>query len=344
MRIHFILEPDSPERFRQLGLLAEELGFDAVGAPNILQARDPFLAFAPLARDSRRIRLGPVAVSPFELHPAKMANALLTLNELAGGRANLTVGGGGGAMIAMHLKPDRQSVHPRMVPAVRECVEFLRRAATGEVVDFAGEVFQVEGYRAPWAGSLPPPRLYLAANRPRMLRLAGRLADGVMLSDISLNHLPATLGELDAGLAEAGRRRDTFPVNNLIAWHVKPDREAAFLEARRKLWVRGIWERARLEPYISSKDCDLVAGSLPALAGAYARGEDPSPTAVPRALMDALADGLTLVGSHADLPRLLDRLRAFRDAGVTELSLRLYGEPEDSIRLVAERVVPALEP
>jgi hypothetical protein len=60
--------------------------------------------------------------------------------------------------------------------------------------------------------------------------------------------------------------------------------------------------------------------------------------------MDALADGLTLVGSHADLPRLLDRLRAFRDAGVTELSLRLYGEPEDSIRLVAERVVPALEP
>ena len=39
--------------------------------------------------------MGPVALSPFELHPLKMANALLTLNEISGGRANLVIGGGG---------------------------------------------------------------------------------------------------------------------------------------------------------------------------------------------------------------------------------------------------------
>ena len=42
------------------------------------------------------MRMGPVAISPFELHPLKMANQLLTLNEFAGGRANIVVGGGGG--------------------------------------------------------------------------------------------------------------------------------------------------------------------------------------------------------------------------------------------------------
>ena len=119
MRLHFIFEPDSPQRFRELGLLTEQLGFDAVWAPNILSARDPFLAFSLLARDSRTLRMGPVAISPFELHPLKMANSLLTLNELSGGRANLVIGGGGGTMIGMGLKPDRRATHPRMVRGVR---------------------------------------------------------------------------------------------------------------------------------------------------------------------------------------------------------------------------------
>ncbi len=200
MRIHFILEPDSPERFRDLGRLAEQLGFEAVWAPNILSARDPFLAFSLLARESRTIRMGPVAISPFELHPLKMANAVLTLNELSGGRANLVVGGGGGTMIGMGLKPDRRATHPRMVQGVRECVEFLRAVSPTTPLNFDGELFQVQNYLPDWA-TAPAPRLYVAANRPRMLKLAAELADGVMLSDISLHHIAATVAILHEGLA-----------------------------------------------------------------------------------------------------------------------------------------------
>ena len=58
--------------------------------------------------------------------------------------------------------------------------------------------------------------------------------------------------------------------------------------------------------------------------------------------MDALADGLTLVGDHGDIDRLLARVLAFRNAGITDLALRLYGSPEASIRLVAERIAPFL--
>lgn len=53
-------------------------------------------------------------------------------------------------------------------------------------------------------------------------------------------------------------------------------------------------------------------------------------------------EGLTLTGSDADLDPLIDELLALRKSGVDEVSLRLYGEPEHSLRLVAERVVPAL--
>ncbi len=341
MRIHFIFEPDSPQRFRELGLLAEQLGFDAVWAPNILSARDPFLAFSLLARDSRTLRMGPVAISPFELHPLKMANSLLTLNELSGGRANLVIGGGGGTMIGMGLKPDRRATHPRMVRGVRECVEFLRAVSPTTPLTFGGELFQVQNYLPDWA-TAPAPRLYVAANRPQMLKLAAELADGVMLSDISLHYIEATVATLREGLLSrrSGLSRD-LPINNLLAWHVKPDRAAAYAEARRKLWVRGIWERARNVPFLDSAACDVIEKNLAGLAQAYQRGEDPAGV-VPEHILNALVDGLTLTGTSTHLTPIIDELLAFRRAGVTEIGLRLYGDPEAAIRLVAEGLVPAL--
>lgn len=341
MHIHFIFEPDSPQRFRDLGLLAEQLGFDAVWAPNILSARDPFLAFSMLARDSHAVRMGPVAISPFELHPLKMANALLTLNELSGGRANLVIGGGGGTMIGMGLKPDRRATHPQMVRGVRECVAFLRAASPTTPLNFNGELFQVQNYLPDWA-TAPAPRLYVAANRPQMLKLAAELADGVMLSDISLHYIGNTIATLRDGLATARRPADSLRINNLLAWHVKPDRAAAYVEARRKLWVRGIWERARNAPFIDAAACDVVEKNLPGLALAYQRGEDPA-SVVPRKILDALVDGLTLTGSSDNLTPVVDELLAFRRAGVTEIGLRLYADPEAAIRLVAERIAPALK-
>lgn len=341
MRLQPMFEPCSPGKLRELGRAAERLGFEAAWLPNILQARDPFLAFTPLALASRKIRMGPVAVSPFELHPAKMANALLTLHELSGGRAALVIGGGGGALIAMNVKPDRQSRHPRMVRGVRECVQFLRAAAAGAPVDFRGELYAVDGYHAPWTLQ-PPPPLYIAANGPQMLALAALHGDGVMLSDVCPAHIGGTMAILREGLARAGRQPAGFAVGNVLAWHIHEDREAAYLEARRKLWVRGIWERARIEPFLDPADCDLVAAALPRLAQAYARGEDPSPQCVPRPIMDALADALTLVGGPADIDRAVARLQALKAAGVTEIALRLYGEPETALRRVAGQLVSAV--
>ncbi|MCC5794289.1 MAG: LLM class flavin-dependent oxidoreductase [Chromatiales bacterium] len=340
MDIQFVFEPDSPERLRDLGLLAESLGFGAVWLPNILSARDPFLALSLLARASRRIRLGPVAISPFELHPAKIASSLLCLNELARGRASLVLGGGGGTMIALGLKPDRGSTAPRMLRGVREGLEILRGATGGGPVNHHGELFRVNDYRPSWAGERPP-LLYVAASKPRMLQLAGQLADGVMFSDVMPEDLPAALRSLDTGLAASGRARKHFRVNNLVAWHVKPSREEAYREARTRLWVRGIWDPARLAHCLPEDEIALVMARLPQLAAAYSMGRDPADL-LPDAVLDRMVDGLTLTGAVRDIDRLSERLLAFVSAGIGELSLRLYGEPGDALRRVAERVQPAL--
>jgi alkanesulfonate monooxygenase SsuD/methylene tetrahydromethanopterin reductase-like flavin-dependent oxidoreductase (luciferase family) len=339
VRIHFILEPASAEEFLALGQLAEELGFDALWTANHASARDPFLSFSLLARESSRLRVGPVAVSPFELHPLKMANQLLTLNEFAGGRANIVVGGGGGTLIAMALKSGRYVMHPRMVRGVSECIDFLRAAGTGQPVDYAGEVFSVSGYHAAWAETTPP-RIYVGATKPQMLRLAARQADGVMFSDLTEGRLAETFNILNTALASHGRS-DGFRVNNLYAWHVKKDRATAAAEARRKLWVRGMVERWYIEPFLEAAEVDLVENNMGGIIQAY-RTNSPDIDDLPAALVDKLVDELTFCGSHAQVDQLAERMRVFAAAGVTEMGLRLYDDPAASIRLIAEAIGPEL--
>ena len=94
MNFHVILDPDSSSHeVRELGLLAESYGFDAVWTSNYPSSRDPFINLCPLALASSKIRLGPLVVTPYELHPYKIAKALASLNELCGGRANILTGG-----------------------------------------------------------------------------------------------------------------------------------------------------------------------------------------------------------------------------------------------------------
>jgi 5,10-methylenetetrahydromethanopterin reductase len=222
MRLDLVLEPDSPMRFRELGLLAESLGFGAIWTANHIAARDPFMSFMPLAAAATNIRMGPIAVSPYELHPVKIANQLLTLNEAAGGRANIVVGGGGGTVIGMGMKPGRRDMMPRMVRAVRECAEILQGAARDKPFQYKGELFEVNGYMPAWVTD-PPPQIYVGASKPQMLRMAGRIADGVMMSDVTLPRITESMDVLRTSLGKHKRDASQFPVSNLYAWHVKAD-------------------------------------------------------------------------------------------------------------------------
>ena len=122
MRVGIVLDPSaSAATFAEHTALAEKHGLEEVWTANHVSSRDPFMCFTEPARITNKIRMGPVAVSPFELHPLKMANILFALNEISDGRTDIVIGGGGETMIAMNLKPTFESMHPKMVQAVREC-------------------------------------------------------------------------------------------------------------------------------------------------------------------------------------------------------------------------------
>ena len=103
MKIDIILDPThTTEEFSELGIIAENLGFNAVLTANYPSAIDPFIHFSILSKATQNIRMGPVAISPFETHPLKLSNLLYGLNQLSNGRAKIIVGGGGGDVLCVH--------------------------------------------------------------------------------------------------------------------------------------------------------------------------------------------------------------------------------------------------
>jgi 5,10-methylenetetrahydromethanopterin reductase len=333
--IDVIFESKQPAaRLSELGELAEQHGIRAVWVSSLLDSRDPYANLARLAERSRVIRMGPIAVNPFDTHPVRIAAGILTLNELCNGRAQIVIGGGGEALEALEIQPARR------VRAVRECVQIIKGVAGGERFDFAGEIYKVHGYHLSWAQAAPP-RIYVGANGPQMLRMAARHSDGIMLTDIPATLLPAALEHIDAGLSSVGRNRDGFLLSNYMAWHVYKDRAQAYREARPWLFLRGIFRRYVLETFLDPADCDLVIASQPAFAEAFLRRSH-EVAGVPDAVLDALVSNLTIAGTIDDLDAHIEKLQRVASTGLTEVALRLYHDPAESIRLLGKRVIPAL--
>ena len=335
MRIDLILESrEPPQRLAELARLAEDCGIGGVWVSSMLDARDPFLNFAEVARTTNRIRMGPIAVSPYELHPLKMATALLSLNEASGGRAQIVVGGGGGTMTAMGIQAVRR------VRGVRECVEILKRAAVGERLVYEGELFTVRGYNPDWVKSIPP-TIYVGANQVQMQRMAPRCADGIMLSDKIVDQVREAREIIDASLADGNRDVATFRLNNFWAWHIKDTREEAEAEARVWLALRGVLMRKNHVYFMNEDDMDLVDQTRPAFFDALRR-RSPDIKGVPERIIKSLVANLTSCAAVDELDTEIERLQQFQAAGLTEIALRIYARPEETIRLLGERVVPAL--
>jgi 5,10-methylenetetrahydromethanopterin reductase len=348
MDIDLILEPDlTPSEIKELGVAAEAFGVRTLWASNYSSARDAFMSLLPLAGATKRIGIGVLVVSPWEMHPLKIANSLLTLNEYAGGRARLVVSGGGEWCGVMGTG------HGRRVRAVRETVEMIRRATTGKPLTYKGELYKSYGYNAAWARD-PAPQVYVGASKPQMMRMAAEVADGAMMSDVTLHYIRDMTRIAQEHLAEVGREgsRDRaadpsqpvppgFRLSNFWAWHVKADRAASMKEARRELILRGWLVRYHLEPFLTPEECDLVEKHKNAFLAAYTdrSGEI---RGVPPALVDKLIENFSCAGDLSTIDRHVATIRRFADSGLTELALRLHDEPMNAVRMLGERVLPAL--
>jgi len=335
MRIDVIIESHkTPAEVVRLGKLAEEYGLGGVWIANNANGRDAFVNFAPLAQQTEKIVIGPIAISPMELHPLKMAISLLTFNELSGGRGQLVVGAGGGTAGAMGAFTDRP------VRAVRECLEILELAAKGTSGSYKGELFPVSWLDTSWV-TQPPPMVYAGANGPQMLKSAARHAPGIMMSDFVPERVRWVHELIDPILQEVGKKPATYPLNNFWAWHVKDSQEAATREARIWLCVRGTIYEDYIRDVVDDAEADIVLANLNSFKQAFYK-KDPHIDGVPDDIIDKIVAHGTSASTLANIDREVERFREFQRAGLTEIALKVYDEPEKAIETIGKHIVPAL--
>jgi probable F420-dependent oxidoreductase len=87
----------------------------------------------------------------------------------------------------------------RPLDRVREYVTVLRACLSGEKVDFAGDFYGVRGFRLGVKLGERRPKIVVGALNPAMLRLAGELADGVLLNYLPASHVPWSVEQVRKG-------------------------------------------------------------------------------------------------------------------------------------------------
>lgn len=319
----------------RLGREAEAGGFDSLWVPDSqMLYRDAYATLALLARETRGVRLGTLATNARTRHPAVTANAVLTLQELSGGRAVLGLATGDSAVRRVGERPLRLAEFER---ALAE----LRALLAGEAVAYDGGRFAIRFA----AGPVPP--LYVVASGPRLLELAGRLADGVVLNvGAHPPVLEAARARVAAGARAAGRPPGTPQIVTFFFCAVDPDGA----RARARLKPSVTWFGQHFPALCEAAGLPLdpaVRRALEAFKADYARYDlvhaDRWAEAAREAafLPDAYVERFALGGTAAEVAARLDALRAF---GVDRVILRPPSTEDwvPTFRALLREVVPAL--
>ncbi len=193
----------------------EDAGLDGAGIhdhPHM--GRDVYLALALAAERTHRIRLYPATSSPAVRHPMLLAAAAQSLSELAPGRTWLTLAPG--FLAVRGIGGRRAALQP-----MREAVLAIRRLLAGESVAFGDPPSRLRN-----AGAAPPP-VYLLAAGPRMVELAGEVADGAFLMvGLHRDSVAAARRCLEAGARRAGRSLDGFRTVFIVTLALERDGSA----------------------------------------------------------------------------------------------------------------------
>ncbi len=190
----------------------ENAGFDGVGIhDHPSSGRDAYLALALAVQTTQRLRLFPATSSPLVRHPLVLASLAHSLDEIAPGRTMLTVAPG--------FISTRSIGQPRAnIGLMREAIRDLRRLLNGEKVAFGPTTTRLRNRSA------QPTPVYLLAAGPRMIELAGEVADGALLFvGFHASAFQVARQHLEIGAKRAGRSLGNFPIVYVVTFGLGAD-------------------------------------------------------------------------------------------------------------------------
>lgn len=319
----------TPAQYIALAQVVDGYDFDGVtvycDAP-FQPSYGPLLLMAP---HIRKARLGPAAIAPSRIHPLDMAAETALLAQIAQGGVYLGIARG--AWLEQHGIRELQPP----IQAIRESVEIVRMLLDGRDGGYQGQVFQIAPHvRAHYP--LPDQRvpILIGSWGKKLCAVAGELADEVKIGgSANPDVVPVVRGYIAEGEKIAGRAPGSVGIVVGAVSVCDEDREAARYAARRSvaLYLPVV---APLDPTVQVEPELIVR--LQALADAQAYAD------AARLISDDLLERFAFAGNPADLVRQAEALFA---AGAQRIEFGTphgLSDPMAGIRLLGEKVIPAL--
>src|SRR5262245_17190685 len=169
----------APARCVELARVAEAAGYACVWFAENPFNRGVLPAAAACAAATTRIGIGIGVFNPYNRHPTLIAMEIGALDELAQGRARLGIGSGiASATERMGLNPERPLAAPR------DAVTIVRAMLAGGEVSYSGRAFSANKAKLDYKARRPDLPVLVAARGEQALALAGKIADGLMISNM----------------------------------------------------------------------------------------------------------------------------------------------------------------
>ncbi len=295
---------DSGEELRRYGELAEGGGFESLWVTERYFHEETFSLLGYLAAATRTIKLGLGVTNPYTRNPALLAMSTATLDRISGGRFSLGLG-----------RSERGVIQDRMgmsygdpFQVMESVVSTLRRLMAGEAVTTNETESRLTNVRLAIAPSQAEPPIYLAAIGPKALRLAGAIADGVLLNAYTpVDYVKYAAEEVRKAAREAGRDPDAVDIACMLVMRQTDEPERLWPDLKRRivrlleeprvgeiLLEKGGFDTSILEPLRASVQQDRGASAVDLIS-------------------DEMVDAFYIVGSEKYCK---ERVAAYRNAGV----------------------------
>src|ERR1700674_1215922 len=321
MQFSIRLNNDLPaERFIHIAALAEEVGFDQIWISNDLFWRSAPVLVAAAARVTSRIALGVGVFNPVSMHPAEIAMAASSLQEVSGGRCRLGLGAGADEFLNWAGLAGGPAVS-RTERAIKD----LRALFAGD----ASEGWRPEIHPRTAPISVP---IYIGALGPLMLRLAGRLADGALPLLLPPERYLFAAAHINEGARNSGRDPDSIDVAACIWCSI--DRNKA--RAKRAL-------ASKIAYYGASFSPDLLAGASLAVSDFGSIQQAMSSGDAERAI-DLVTPSMLRLGVAGGVDEIVEAGQSLIGGGARHFSFGPHRgpEPAQAGAALGKQVLPVL--
>jgi 5,10-methylenetetrahydromethanopterin reductase len=310
----------------RLAQAAENAGFNQFWVSDDLFLRSALVILTAVAQATERIEVGTCILNPYTLHPAEMAMAAATLDELSGGRFNLGLSAGAGDFLHwVGIEQDK----PRT--AVVETVEAINGLLSGERVPLDGQFVRWTDEAYLRFQPLRRVPIYVGAMSPRMLRTIGEIADGGLPLLFPPEHYRNVMPHIRAGAHAAQRNMDNLDIAACIWCSVSEDRAAAEAVLREKIAYYGHAMSTTILQQLGLTRADFAEIERAVMAE--------NDLARAQALVTDAMLKIGIVGTASDM---IPRLENLVDLGVRHLSFGppLGPDPLAAIEMLGRDVLP----